>query len=218
MNEDVEIYLMQVARQLRSLPEQQRESELREIESHLRAMIEAREVSGVPQREAVNEALLQFGTAWHIGRDLTYTWRKHQPESPVRSLMAALAALSCQVGALSTLSVAFSLMLKSVFHGGNHISGLAICFYWVTLGVCFGVAPLAGGYWANRIAPRRGWWTASLAHVLTVSLYYFVVSNPYQGAEAISITLFGTVPALLGGAWLSARKKAATLQPHSVVA
>ena len=74
--QSLESYLAQIARELRALPPQARDEEMREIESHLRAMIEARgDVAGV---------LAQFGQPRKVGRDLHRAWERKQPESWMR--------------------------------------------------------------------------------------------------------------------------------------
>ena len=78
--QSLEIYLVQIARELRDLPSQARADELREIEAHLRAMIEARsDVAGV---------LAQFGKPRKVGRDLRRAWERKQPESWINGAMA----------------------------------------------------------------------------------------------------------------------------------
>ncbi len=69
-------YLTQIAHELRDLPPQARADEMREIEAHLRVMIEARgDVAGV---------LAQFGKPRKVGRDLRRAWERKQPESWMR--------------------------------------------------------------------------------------------------------------------------------------
>ena len=208
MNEDVEMYLMQIARQLRGLPTRQRESELREIESHLRAMIEAREVGGVLYSEAVSASLQQFGSPQRVGRELTRTWRQHQPESLGRNLVAALTAVACQIGVEVSVSFTQFSIFKNAIENGDDLAAVALLSRGIFFGVTCGVAPFIGGYLASRIAPRRGWWVAYGAYALLFSVFFlfYGVHTPYPLRRIIDM-LLGPLPALLGGAWLSAHIK-----------
>ena len=72
-SQSLETYLAQIAHQLRDLPAQARADELREIESHLSALIEA--------RGDVAAVLAQFGKPHKVGRDLRRAWERKQPEA-----------------------------------------------------------------------------------------------------------------------------------------
>ena len=83
--ESIESYLSQIAHELRALPASARDEELREIESHLRAMTEA--------RGDVAEVLAQFGKPRKVGRDLRRAWERKQPEAWWRAAFALLTGL-----------------------------------------------------------------------------------------------------------------------------
>ena len=82
----IESYLAQIAHELRDLPSQAREEEMREIEAHLRALIEA--------RGNVAEVLAQFGKPRRVGRDLRRAWERKQPEAWWCSIAALMFALN----------------------------------------------------------------------------------------------------------------------------
>ena len=87
--ESLEIYMAQIADELRDLPSQARDEELREIEAHLRAMIETRgDVAGV---------LAQFGQPRKVGRDLRKSWERKQPEAWWRAVLAPVFGLAFSV-------------------------------------------------------------------------------------------------------------------------
>ena len=81
----LETYMAQIAHELRALPAQARADELREIEAHLRALIEA--------RGDVAAVLAQFGAPRKIGRELRRAWERKQPEARWRAMVSPLAGL-----------------------------------------------------------------------------------------------------------------------------
>ena len=78
--QSLEHYLSQIAHELRALPPQARADEMREIEAHLRALIEA--------RGDVAAVLAQFGSPRKVGRDLRRAWERKQPEGWINGALA----------------------------------------------------------------------------------------------------------------------------------
>lgn len=88
-------YLSQIARELRALPAPAPADELREIEAHLRALVEAaQQLEDISQAEATAAALKQFGVPRKVGRNLRRAWQRKQPEAWWRAVVAPLFALA----------------------------------------------------------------------------------------------------------------------------
>ena len=88
-SESLETYLSQIAHELRDLPAQARADELREIESHLRALVLAsQQIEDVSHVLATNIALQQFGPPRKVGRNLRRAWERKQPEAWWRAVVA----------------------------------------------------------------------------------------------------------------------------------
>lgn len=123
--QSLESYLSQIERELRDLPSQARADEMREIESHLRAMIEARGDGSIA------EALRQFGKPRKVGRDLCKAWERKQPESWINSALALVAGCLFVSGdTLGGRFFSFSTYLQYFFAGnfGYHDKTLATYF------------------------------------------------------------------------------------------
>ena len=159
--ESIENYLAQIARELRDLPASARDEEMREIESHLRAMIEA--------RGDVAAVLRQFGKPRKVGRDLRRAWERKQPEAWNRFgfallsgllILAAFDVVRTKFG--SYFEMPFDLMMKDT--GAMILLRLAfhLLFLLSFLLVVFGGL----GYITKAISPKRG----MLAAALVVSL------------------------------------------------
>ena len=87
-------YLGQIARELRGLPDAAREDELREIEAHLRALIEAgKQLENGSEAQATAAALQQFGPPKRVGRQLRRAWENKQPEEWWRAIVSPVLGL-----------------------------------------------------------------------------------------------------------------------------
>ena len=77
----IENYLAQIARELRDLPASARAEEMREIEAHLDALVQAgQQLEEISQTEATTTALRQFGAPRQIGKNLRRAWERKQSE------------------------------------------------------------------------------------------------------------------------------------------
>ncbi|MFD3164362.1 permease prefix domain 1-containing protein [Herpetosiphon sp. NSE202] len=74
----IERYLKTVAAEFSNLPAAQRTDEIRELRSHLEALVDQAMQQGADQATAVTTALDQFGSADQLGRILATTWQRHQ--------------------------------------------------------------------------------------------------------------------------------------------
>ncbi len=80
--QSLEMYLAQIAHELRALPPQARADELREIEAHLAALVLAsQQLDDTSHVLATNIALKQFGAPRKVGRNLRRAWERKQPEA-----------------------------------------------------------------------------------------------------------------------------------------
>ncbi len=133
--------MAQIAHELRDLPSQARADEMREIESHLRAMIEVRgDVAGV---------LAQFGKPSKVGRDLRRAWERKQPEAWWRAVISPIIAVMFYV--IVGLPLTHNLMNGYVSLG---IYGLPVTI--IGLNFVDSLFILPTGYIAGLISPKRG--------------------------------------------------------------
>lgn len=106
MNKRLDKYLQNLDHELRLLPEDRREEELREIRQHLEAIVARLMDGGISEEEAVEAATAQFGEARAVGHDLVKV--VPMTESPVRLLAASLCAVTCYLS-LSVLCLLLSI-------------------------------------------------------------------------------------------------------------
>ena len=137
----LELYLAQIARELRDLPSQARADELREIEAHLRALIEA--------RGDVAATLAQFGAPRRVGRDLRRAWERKQPEAWWRAIVAPIVAV------ISYVLVGLPLIHSTLdFYVALGIYGFPVTTIGLNLVDSLFILPI--GYIAGLISPKRG--------------------------------------------------------------
>ena len=134
-------YLNQIEYQLRDLPANTREDEMSEIETHLRALIEARgDVAGV---------LAQFGKPRKVGRDLRRAWERKQPEKWWRAVAAPFAgALTFAVGGL--IYNQFAAYLDDI------VSPAWLDPIYLYSSLCLLMLVFFAGFTAGVVSPKRG--------------------------------------------------------------
>ena len=154
----LEYYLAQIARELRDLPPQARADEMREIESHLRALIEA--------RGDVAAVLAQFGRPRKVGRALRRAWEHGQPEAWWRAGLSPICALAFQIFAVFLFIAGtgmvqeyqWDVQIQRAFPQtlfGFSVWGFAYLFF---LLVCFSSYCLISGLVMGAISPKRSKW------------------------------------------------------------
>jgi hypothetical protein len=194
MNSGLSKYLGAVAHELRGLPEQKREAELREIQQHLESLIASRIESGAGKDEAARSAVAQFGSARKIGRKLRRahqrreaTWRTLA--APVCGMLGQLALIWVVLGGMFLVDKLLGFGSGQLFEGYQSHILLDIGFT-----ILLHMAPVGGGILAGRIAPRSALWSAPLmsAAILTSSLLVF----PFN-ASALSL-LSAVIPVFIG--------------------
>ena len=72
----LEAYLEQVAAHLSALPTKRRNEELREMRQHLLNAVTVNRELGQSEDEAVQNAVMQFGTPEDLGGNLVWAWRR----------------------------------------------------------------------------------------------------------------------------------------------
>jgi|GEM_PF-179176 len=195
-----ESYLEQLEVQLRPLPPQIRNEEIREIQAHLWALMESHIERGDNEAEAVAAALQQFGPPQVVGRSLRRAWAE-RPEAPAQLALAVGGALMCHlIGCyfgLAGVALVSLYMLQNAVWPEDPASGLNIILNaWFLL-----ITPFLAGRVASLIAPRRA--------ALAVVSFYSALSaigwwgvTPTERHTLALLTLFG-LPAMLLGTWRS---------------
>ena len=153
----LETYMAQIAHELRDLPSQARADEMREIETHLAAMIEA--------RGDVAAVLAQFGKPRKVGRDLRRAWERKQPESWWKmglSMLSVFAVMLIYSLVMRQFIIAEAesnpavTVLESHLHlnlGADSLIFRNFPLFLMTAGI---FATFAKGYVAGLISPKRG--------------------------------------------------------------
>ncbi|HEY0738491.1 MAG TPA: permease prefix domain 1-containing protein, partial [Herpetosiphonaceae bacterium] len=72
-------YITPLNTRLRSLPQAQREDDLREVRQHLEALVAGHVMRGMSEADAIDAALRQFGRAEQIGKDLATIQQPNRP-------------------------------------------------------------------------------------------------------------------------------------------
>ena len=175
----LESYMAQIERELRDLPASARADEMREIEAHLRAMIEA---SG-----DVAAVLAQFGAPRKVGRDLRRAWERKQSESWWRLPLA----IGVGVGLTHALSYLPMENFGIEKFGNSYAFGSTL--------VTFFVAGLAMGIISPKYRPLLGWifcleYFAEAAYQMPPGFFkpIFGSINPvfyYSGLGVVSLIL-----------------------------
>ncbi len=169
--QSLETYLAQIEHELRALPAQARADEMREIEAHLRTLIEAR------GDNSTAEALAQFGSPRRVGRDLRWAWERKQPEAWWRAGVAMMFA----IGFFSVIALP---MLQG-FYAFGQIARLnpTAGFESFLVDVQFLAFPLTflASYIIGLLSPKRSY--LGVAALLLTMLFY----NPIDQAGAMSV-------------------------------
>lgn len=161
--QSLENYLSQIAHELRALPSQARADEMREIEAHLRTMIEERgDVAGV---------LAQFGKPRKVGRDLRKAWESRQQESWWRIIVAIPTGASFyMIGMSSWINISQLFVNGGGFTKSPSIYFLAFATFTVLLsGAVFG-----------SISPKRSRIAGALLSSTILWCWFVVFRSSHQ--------------------------------------
>lgn len=230
--ESLESYLSQIAHELRALPIPARADEMREIESHLGALVQAgQQLEDLSETEALATALKQFGAPRVIGKNLRCAWERKQSEPWWCVAGAAFFAMdffavivhplmqgftSFHVGAYGVRMQAYeSGMLNQQMFAAAQIVAPAMQFL-----VAFQTFFVA--YIMGLLSPKRGKDVLALLLVLGFGCLLSDLNNisVFMGALMLNTAICATIGAhfgaLHGRRWLSrradARENAATNQ------
>ncbi len=197
-------YMAQIERELRDLPSQARAEEMREIEAHLRTMIEA--------RGDVAAVLTQFGAPRKVGRDLRRAWERKQPEIWWRAIAAAMLAMSFYLFIALPLMQGFynfylglhGIDINSYQPANADLQMLAvfqrvsIYAHFISVFMIFITTYLMG-----LISPKRGKWMSA---ALLLFAFSPVVINPIHTAPSLVFALMLSLAVAFPiGSWLGAR-------------
>ncbi len=141
--QSLEDYLNQIAHELRDLPSQARADEMREIEAHLRTMIETR------GENATAEALAQFGKPRRVGHELRKAWERKQPEAWWRAGLAPIAVV---------MFCALTWLVLTAFpiYFPDTPEFLSFPFYVYAPLLCGSLITFFAGFIAGIVSPKRG--------------------------------------------------------------
>ena len=168
----LETYLAQIAHELRDLPDSARADEMREIETHLRAMIEV--------RGDVAAVVAQFGAPHKVGRDLRKAWERKQPEAWWRGGISTFVGIAAYaVGLTSWASILF------LFTDDQGFVKTPPDIYLVAYA---SLMALISGAISGSISPKRGWLMGTLASLVCICFFSFLyLSDATDCNEAFDV-------------------------------
>ncbi len=143
MQSRLDAYLEELSRSMRGLPRARRAEELREMEAHLYALVEARRELGYTADEAVEGSLRQFGEPRRLGRGLVWAWYRRR--------LAIPGATACAIGWTVVFAYLYSLtgVTQWMADSGNLAIQRAACaVHWSVLALLVGLG-------TGLVAPRR---------------------------------------------------------------
>jgi hypothetical protein len=173
MNNRLEQYVDEVAHNLRSLPEEQRQEEIAEIRSHLDARVAAEMELGKTQEEAVAEALRQFGSARKVGSSLRRVWRRRTGAIRLRSAFLG-AVVSTAI--LCVLNVELNLWWVS--NVNQIVAGVD-----VAMATCWCLFGLIGLIIGGATRSSRGVLIGAVAFLVAVSATNLYMGHVYGPIE-----------------------------------
>ena len=204
--QSLESYLAQIARELRALPPQARDEEMREIEAHLRALVLAsQQLENVSQVVATATALKQFGAPHAIGKKLRKAWECKQPEAWWRTLLAPLAGTTSYALLALVIQAAVGLLSPAQFEKIIASGG----FLLLTFGAycLLGVGHFLTGFVMGYISPKRG--LLLFLSLLAIFSAIAVWENDITLAVFTNTRLFSShfygLIAIMFGIWVGAR-------------
>ena len=182
-SQSLENYLSQIEWELRALPSQARADELREIEAHLSALVQASgQLEEMSKAEATATALRQFGAPRTIGKKLRKAWERKQPEAWWRAGIALLVGLLIYASSgllikefsifyLSSYNVDINVLQHTItdFRLGNIVKTLVL--YQAT--IAYSIL-LITGYVSSVISLKRGF--VAILPIPTLSLFWEIES------------------------------------------
>ena len=183
-SESLETYLSQIAHELRDLPAQARADELREIESHLRALVLAsQQIEDVSEAEATETALRQFGSPKGVGRKLRRAWERRQPEAWWRALLAPILALN------------FSTYVIDPFLQGFTISYVPPSF--ASIMAMMMLLTFAMTYGMGLISPKRAKLSVGIMLAFIVAPSLLTATFTFSALDSFGAASFA-LPAIIG--------------------
>lgn len=197
MHQQLETYLEQVKAQLKSLPLEKQDEEVRELRQHLLALVEVGMEIGDSEDEAVAAAIRQFGKAKRVGRALSGSWRG--TEKPLRVALAAVCVPVCNalffyLGVMAWVFSDVYILKNNIWGNHNSLHPLA---QGALTGCVFFAAPFLAGWIGGALARRK--LPGVLVVVYSILALAFWLRLPQ--AEFHKVLIFFWMPFASVGAW-----------------
>lgn len=208
--QSLETYLAQIAHELRALPASARADEMREIEAHLRALVQAgQQLEDISKAEATTVGLRQFGSPRAIGRNLRRAWERKQPEAWWRAGLAltfALGFFAIVVIPFMQGFYAFHLNFHGVDTSVPQADAKIVAIYGIlaTYSQFFSFFFMVfTTYVMGLISPKRSKWViSSILAYLLVPIFFSSYPNTSLFVSILAVNL---VTAAMGGTYLGSR-------------
>ncbi len=149
MEKKLETYLQTVESELSEMREARREGEMREMRQHLEAIVTRLTEGGLSQEEATEAAIVQFGEARQVGRELEKAGTRK--EALLRTIAAPLGGALCFVVLVFVANAVTDTITKLAGTGLVNWEHSPIGIF-----LTFGSVALASGAVSGFISPRWG--------------------------------------------------------------
>ena len=187
-------YLNIIEHELRDLPAPARENEIREIESHLHALIQAeQQLEATNEADATEIALRQFGAPRQIGRKLRKAWERARPEAGWRVTLASVA-----IGIALNLVTPFYEIFANFAVSVQPVSSLNPIAFWSLALPAVSILPFLWGFVAGLISPKRGQLATLIASVLLSLAWFSPLFSLRHLPNLLSLDLLIFFAAMLG--------------------
>ena len=148
----VSAYFARLASPLAPLPADVRDTQMRELQQHLDALVAAREAQGLSPEDATVSALVQMGDPAQIGRKLCREWRRAQRD-PFWPTVIAIGLT--QLFLYSLINGMFPLPFFAGM-GTPAFNGQVFSSFYVPVQlVCASLLPILVGILVGRLLPER---------------------------------------------------------------
>ena len=186
--ETIERYLEEVRSRLNILSEAERDAELAEVRSHLLALAQAHTELGIPEQEAMQAALQQFGDPKSVGTGLRRAWKQGLKQRLPGTVLSA-AGWAFSISLSSSLIINLLLfMLAWLTHGYEDLGTMRPDLF-IGLSVIIRLQNLFAGYMTGLKAPRRAYAGMLLISALFTGLNTVFVCRynlPHMRAEVVA--------------------------------
>jgi len=181
MHRLLEDYLSQVENELRPMPAEQREQDLREMRQHLlKAIAVNQEVTGHSEEKATENAIKEFGSPQKLAAEMLSAWRRGDKKENRRSLIGALLCQLASKCIISILFIAFGFSILTTQYGKHELLIGSLLVLWNATSLA------ATGIVSAYFFPMRAIAATWILAVVDICITWYQISHtpvPNMGKE-----------------------------------